>query len=62
MYSHTELLMTPQTELQTTMTKTKFIFVSIPLYMNTEDYSRFVSLRPTVIEQQQTAEGHGISI
>jgi len=30
--------------------------------MNTEDYSRFVSLRPTVIEQQQTAEGHGISI
>jgi len=30
--------------------------------MNIEEYSQFVSLRPTVFEKQQTAEGHGTSI
>ena len=54
--------MTPQTVLQTTSIKTTFIIVSIQRNMYTEDYSRFVSLRPTVFEQQQIAEGHGIRI
>ena len=53
---------TSEKKIRTTSTRTTFSIVSIRRNKITEDYSRFVSLRPTVLEQQQTAEGHGIRI